>query len=126
MTNEVSNVTSVTYTPRPYSVGESKSAAHSESGKQVPPPGETQPETAPTDTAQQEADLRLAVEKLAEHSRNLGRELQFEIDSDSGTTVVKVVDPETEEVVRQIPSEEAMERARSRDTSAMNLIDDIV
>jgi len=38
----------------------------------------------------------------------LHRELRFSVDQDSGETVIKVVDRETEEVVRQIPSEEVV------------------
>lgn len=34
--------------------------------------------------------------------------LLFSIDKDTGTTVVKVVDTETEEVIKQIPSEEML------------------
>ena len=107
-------------------MADNKSVARSESGKQVPPPGETQPEAQAKKAAPSESEVLFAVKKLAEHTRNLGRELQFEVDSDSGQTVVKVVDPETEEVVRQIPSEEAVERARSSDESVVNFINEFV
>ncbi len=40
---------------------------------------------------------------------DLHRELRFTVDHDSGDTVVKVVDRETDEVVRQIPSEELVQ-----------------
>lgn len=126
MTNEVNNLTPVNVSPPSPSLAESKSAASSLSGKQVPPPGETQPETRANPAASSRDDVLKAAAKLADHARSLGRDLQFEVDSDSGQTVVKVIDPETEEVVRQIPSEEAVERARSKDVSAMNIVDDIV
>jgi len=48
------------------------------------------------------------VSELNSMVRELHRELRFSIDQDSGDTVVKVVDRQTEEVVRQIPSEELM------------------
>jgi flagellar protein FlaG len=44
--------------------------------------------------------------------QNLNRSLQFSVDDESGDTVIKVVDSETEELVRQIPSEEIL-RARN-------------
>lgn len=44
-----------------------------------------------------------------------GGDIQFNVDSDSGKTVVKVVDRGTQEVLRQIPSEEALEIARALD-----------
>jgi flagellar protein FlaG len=60
------------------------------------------------------SDLNLMV-------RELHRELRFAIDQDSGETVVKVVDRQTEEVVRQIPSEELV-RLRKRLEEAAGVI----
>ncbi len=40
------------------------------------------------------------------------RDLNFSIDRDSGMTVVKVIDPSSKEVVRQIPPEEMLALAR--------------
>jgi flagellar protein FlaG len=56
--------------------------------------------------------LREKVAQLNDHMQNLNRSLQFSVDEQSGDTVVKVVDADTEEVVRQIPSE-AILRARN-------------
>jgi len=39
----------------------------------------------------------------------LHRELRFSVDQDSGETIIKVIDQETDEVVRQIPSEEVVQ-----------------
>ena len=47
------------------------------------------------------------VDELNGLMQSIRRELHFSIDSDSGRTVIKVVDAETQEIVRQIPSEEA-------------------
>lgn len=125
MSNEVSSATQAVYAPQSPRLADTRSAAHSESGKQVPPPGEVKPEVR-ADTQPRESDVKLAVEALENHARNIGRDLQFEIDSASGQTLIKVIDRETEEVVRQIPSEEAVQRARSLEASDLNLIDDIV
>ncbi len=38
--------------------------------------------------------------------RVMGRELQFNVNKELGSIVVKVVDPSTEQVVKEIPSEE--------------------
>lgn len=70
-----------------------------------------------------QADIERAVEMFQQHASNIGRDLLFEIDDESGQTVIKVIDPQTEEVVRQIPSEEAVERARVHGEGGMNLID---
>lgn len=52
--------------------------------------------------------LSSVVSGLNDLVRDLQRELRFSIDEDSGDTVIKVIDSETDEIVRQIPSEELM------------------
>ena len=37
------------------------------------------------------------------------RQLQFSVDEESGKTVIKVIDTETEEIIRQIPPEIILE-----------------
>ena len=46
---------------------------------------------------------------LNELVQELHRELRFSVDRESGDTVIKVIDQETDEVVRQIPSEEVVQ-----------------
>lgn len=57
------------------------------------------------------------LEEAAAHVQNqlkeAGVELNFSIDKDSGETVVKVIDPATQEVIHQMPSKEML--AISRD-----------
>ncbi|MFA7387174.1 MAG: flagellar protein FlaG [Thiohalobacteraceae bacterium] len=52
-----------------------------------------------------------AVNQVNEYVQNLNRDLQFTVDQDSGRTVIKVLDSETQEVIRQIPSEELLQIA---------------
>ena len=42
--------------------------------------------------------------------------LNFSVDQESKTTVVKVIDQSTKEVIRQIPSEEMLALAKALDT----------
>ncbi len=58
-------------------------------------------------------DLKQAVTELNQHIQNIERDLFFSVDDSSGRTVVKVVNSETEEVIRQIPSEEVLRISRS-------------
>lgn len=44
-----------------------------------------------------------------------GAKLQFSIDKDIGKTIIKVVDSTTNEVIRQIPSEELVTLAKNMD-----------
>jgi flagellar protein FlaG len=58
-------------------------------------------------------ELAQAVEEINERSELLRRNLQFSVDNDSGRTVIKVIDSQTKEVIRQIPKEEILDIARS-------------
>ena len=48
------------------------------------------------------------VEQLNNHAQSINRDLHFSVDDDSGRTVIKVVNSDTAELVRQIPSEEVL------------------
>jgi flagellar protein FlaG len=62
----------------------------------------------PKDKGQFE-ELQDTVQELNTLVQKMQREVRFSVDDDSGEMVVKVVDRETEEVVRQIPSEEVVQ-----------------
>lgn len=53
-----------------------------------------------------------AVEALNEVVQNQKRSLHFSVDQDTGRTIIRVVDPETSRVIRQIPLEEVLNLAR--------------
>lgn len=52
--------------------------------------------------------LQAAVEKMNELMQSGNRSLQFAVDDTSERVVIKVMDMDTQEVVRQIPSEETL------------------
>jgi flagellar protein FlaG len=54
-----------------------------------------------------------AVSKLNDYVQNVQRNLQFNIDQESGVMVVKVVEANTDKVIRQIPNEETLRLARN-------------
>jgi flagellar protein FlaG len=54
-----------------------------------------------------------AVSQLNKSSQAKSQGLEFSVDSDSKRTVVKVIDQTTKEVLRQIPTPEALEIAKS-------------
>ncbi len=58
------------------------------------------------------SNLEQALQDLSGYVQNVQRNLQFDVDDTSGHTVIRVVDSETEEVIRQIPSEEVLALAR--------------
>jgi flagellar protein FlaG len=59
-----------------------------------------------------------AVSQLNKSAQAKSQGLEFSIDSDSKRTVVKVVDQTTKEVLRQIPTPEALEIAKSLESKA--------
>lgn len=64
-----------------------------------------------------------AVKEINQALKVLSTALHFEVDKDSGETVVKVIDRENGQVLRQIPSEATIQIARSLDKLIGRLID---
>lgn len=92
----------------------------------IPPPPPTKPAddhadatvrgTSAADGSGSERQIEKALLQLTAHVQNLQRRLEFSVDEESGETIVRVVDRETKEVIRQIPSAELLaieERLRS-------------
>jgi len=76
-----------------------------EEGKELPP------EASSVEVNNEE--LQQAVEELNDHVQQVQRDLLFSVDDSSGRTVVRVVNSLTEEVVRQMPSEEVLRISRN-------------
>lgn len=90
-------------------------AASSPGARQVESPraaSETSRAEQPKDRSEdQREDLGEAVSQLNDFVQNVQRDLQFEVDNELGQTIVKVVDQQTQEVIRQIPDEVALRLA---------------
>jgi len=80
---------------------------------------------AEAEDAKNPDDLRQAVSQLNDYVQNMQRDLQFSLDQESGTMVVKVIDSKSEKVIRQIPTEETLRLARNiaenSDETAFNI-----
>jgi len=67
--------------------------------------------------AQPDTPTRKQVEEAAAQiesfTQNIAQNLKFTIDEETGKTVVKILDTQTQEIIRQIPSEEAINIARA-------------
>jgi flagellar protein FlaG len=61
------------------------------------------------------SSLKQATEKLNHAMRMMASNLQFTVDEETGIDVVKVVDTDTKEVIRQFPSEEVLAIAKAFD-----------
>ena len=76
------------------------------------------PSTVEEPSAQKETDpdeLQKSVEKIQKFVNLAACDMEFSIDEESGRTVVKVIDRETKDVIRQIPSQEALDLAQALD-----------
>lgn len=62
--------------------------------------------------------LKEAVSQLNKASQDKTQGLEFSIDNDSKRTVVKVIDQTTKEVLRQIPTQEALEIAKALESKS--------
>ncbi|MDH5301465.1 MAG: flagellar protein FlaG [Gammaproteobacteria bacterium] len=64
------------------------------------------------DKQKQAAVLEESVARMADYARSQKLNLEFSIEEVTGQTLVKVIDQETDTVIRQIPSEEAVALAK--------------
>ncbi len=74
----------------------------------VLPTGDTQPEPKVINRD----ELAASVSRLNDHARAINRDLKFTVDEDINKVIVRVYNAETDELIRQIPSEEALAMAR--------------
>ena len=72
-------------------------------------PTETQQST---DHVNQLEDVKSVVNELNDRLESQSIQVQFGVDDDTGRIVVKVQDSNTKELIRQIPSQEALDFAR--------------
>lgn len=93
-------------------------------GKALPDGGQSLPaKAAPAPTP---ARVEQAVRQIQSYLSDSQRQLQFQVDADSGRTIVRVVNPETNEVIRTIPGEEVLKLARAAGNNGGRIISDLV
>ena len=71
------------------------------------------------------AELTGAIDQLNGYLEETQRGLRFSMDEDSGRTIVRVIDTETDEVIRQIPSEEMLVLIRHFNEVTGNIFDEV-
>ncbi len=67
--------------------------------------------------------LQKTVDNLNAYASNLDRNLSFRVDEAADRTVITVRDSETDEVIRQIPSEEVLSIARRTQAATSAIFD---
>ena len=88
------------------------------------PAAVTAPAPVAASNPKPEEQVKEAVQKIQGVVDNLAHNLRISVDQDTGKTVVKVMDIRTDEVIRQIPTEEAISIARTLDKVQGLLLND--
>ena len=92
-------------------------SATSASAQQTPPSEAARADPANKQSAAEpdRATLLQAVEEVQKAIAPVAQNLLFSIDNDTGRTIVKIVDSQTDEVIRQMPSEEVLAISKAID-----------
>jgi flagellar protein FlaG len=103
-------------------VSKAASAAAVVSETPAPPPPPEKVQVAQAQDLQ--ATHHAVAEAMREYLTSISRDLQFTVDTESGTAVITVTDA-SGNVVRKIPGEEALQRMRRANAQSGTLIDSL-
>lgn len=87
---------------------------NSVTGKELPPAKES--------SLPPKESLDNASNEMTQYAQSMQRDLYFSVDEESGETVIKVVESESQRLVRTIPSEEFLHASREFNGSVGNLL----
>ncbi len=113
--NEVrtSNTVTAAAAARPTSSPGAVEAKNVEGGKVLPPAqDDSAGDVQETSQQQPTENVQKAVAQINDYVQSIQRDLQFSVDEDLEKTVVKVLDRDSGELIRQIPEEVFLELAR--------------
>ena len=75
----------------------------------LPASGKVSPQEGKAASAEvSQEQVSQAVSDLNDYVQSVGRDLQFSVDEDSGRTIIRVLDSQTQDIIRQIPAEEVL------------------
>ncbi len=119
MANDISSVRALVISPQTLGATETEKSPVSPvepirrvAQRQFADSGNQLPQESHLRNTGQEKALERAVESANQRFQMHQRSLQFKVDDSSNHLVIKVIDKETDEVVRQIPSEEFLELSK--------------
>jgi flagellar protein FlaG len=64
---------------------------------------------------QDHIDTEVAMERVVSAAKFFNRKIHLEVEEDLNMMIVKVIDSETDEIIRQIPAEELIELSKNAD-----------
>lgn len=121
MLANVNNVVTPIDNKKSQASGTGKPLPGSGEGKIVPQSGNSEPVTKPVDLSK---SIEKTVEQISEFVNANARGLRFRLDDASGHMVVTVLNPNSGEVIRQIPTEEFLQIASTlRQYGEVHLVD---
>ena len=123
----MNSVTSTASTQLPFQVAGATASSSGKAPQQVSQPSTpsdaeviakvVNTEIKPSNVSQASQPSKDVIAKTAQQLesfvQSMGRDLSFSVDSTTGYNVVRVVNPETGDVVRQLPSEELLKIAQA-------------
>ena len=90
----------------------------------APQPPAQKPVQAPAQAPMSSEAVKQVARQINEFLKSSSSNLQFSVDADSSKVVVRIVDAQTNEVIRQIPSEEMLAMSQAMDQMTGLLIKD--
>lgn len=84
----------------------------------APPPAvpvQTQDAVTPIAPTPSAAEVKEALQTINSSMRELSRNLEFSVDPDSDRVIVRIIDQQTNEIIRQMPTHEALDIAKAID-----------
>lgn len=129
MSNDIARVASLPAVPiATVDPARARSAVTATAAPQAQPQPQPQPQAQPQQVAvaPPAADLKQAVERIQSYLKSVNHALEFRVDSDSGRTVVSVLDVETGDLIRQFPSEEVLRLAQLAEEQSVPLLNETV
>lgn len=94
------------------SAGVNGNAGSPAGGINLPQGGAAQPVVVTPQPVERQ-QIEESVARIADYVQNIQRSLSFRLDETTGQTVMTVIDSETDEVIRQIPSEYVLQLAQN-------------
>ena len=82
--------------------------------------------TLPLPASENKPDMEQIARSLNQAQASIGHDLRFEVNLDSGRSIIQVLDRETGEIIRQIPPEKVSSYILMEGGVAIQLLDDVV
>lgn len=118
------NQNSAMTTARRVDPGIAKQNSGENGGQDAPVGGTNLPvESAPKPELVELPELERLAENISNFVKSMNRDLTFSVHEASGHTVVRVLDGETKEVIKQIPSEEFLRMSEALASGSSLLLD---